>query len=138
MSIERADLGARGVFYRLRAGFRGGADLLGVWIDEQADHDSRAAQLLHHGSHRCLIAGGIQPAFRRHFLASLGYERHLVRLGAERQLRHFRNGRHLEINLDLDELLQRQEIAILNVTAIEKSTGRRLSSSLKNVQLPTI
>ncbi|MNM50626.1 hypothetical protein D3C81_616720 [compost metagenome] len=96
----------------------GGGDLLLVGIDEQADADALALQLLHRRLHFLEVAHHIQTPFRRHFRAFFRHQADVRRLDAAGKIDHL--GRDSRFQVHAREQLRRDgdHVTILDVAAV--------------------
>src|SRR6478735_11994133 len=67
------------------------------WIDEEAHPDTRVGQGIDRVLNARRLTQDVQPALRRHFFPSLGYQCHLLWADAPRYLQHLGDARHLQV-----------------------------------------
>ena len=95
-----------------------GLNLLRIRIDEEAGKYSRLSQTSYRGSHDGNVFFYVETALGSYLVRGFRNQRDSVRPCFESHLQHLFGCRHLQIQISRNTGAQRQQISILNVTAI--------------------
>ena len=107
--VNLADIGADA---------RRGLDLPQLGVDEDAHADSRAREPLDRLAELRFLRRHVETAFGRDLVAPFGHEHRHLGLQPHRDVDHLGGRRHLEVELDVDELAQPPHVLVLDVPAI--------------------
>src|SRR5262249_6296875 len=114
----------RAYFDLISAELRRRFDLLDVGIDEDADEYAGVVQSLDALADRLLVRRDVESAFGGDFLGALGHQRDDVRFDARGDLDHLVGRGHLDVEMRDDDLFERDQVVILNVTPVAPKMGR--------------
>ena len=93
------------------------------WLDEQADPNTSASELIDEISKMIVLAGSIETTFGRPLLSPLGNDASSMGPMAQRDLQHLLGRRHLQIERQVDLGHQPVDVVVGDVPAVFAQMG---------------
>jgi hypothetical protein len=107
-------------------------DLAFRWLDEQADANACASELIDEISEMVVLPCGVQSAFSRTLLTPLRHDTRGVRPMPQRNLEHFLGRRHLQVQRQVDLIHQPVDVIVGDVPAIlAKMRGNAVGTRIR-------